>query len=60
VHVVSVPVNMQHMARQENAAVNITFSAPHETLPIPLAVPGVFGAILLGGILYTISKRGEK
>ncbi|MBP1929554.1 hypothetical protein J2741_002101 [Methanolinea mesophila] len=60
VHVVSVPVNMQHMSRQDNAAVNITFSAPDEAPPVPLALPSVVGAVLLGGILFVVPNRGRK
>jgi hypothetical protein len=54
VHVVSVPVNMQHLARHDTAAVNITFTAPDEAPPVPLPGLGVIGAILAGGMLFIV------
>jgi hypothetical protein len=60
VHVVSVPVNMQHLARQDAAAVNLTFSAPDIAPPIPLAGSVVIGAILAGGLFFVVLTRGKK
>lgn len=60
VHVVNVPVNMQHLARQDSAAIDITFTAPDNALPIPLPVTAVIGAILSGGALFVVMTRGKK
>jgi hypothetical protein len=60
VHVVSVPVNMQHIARQDTAAVNITFTPPDVAPPIPLPCIAVIGAILAGGMLCVVRNRGKK
>jgi hypothetical protein len=60
VHVVSVPVNMQHLARQDTAAVNITFAAPDDPPPIPLPATAVIGAIMAGCILFVMVNRRRK
>ena len=57
VHVVSVPVNILHVAGQDNAWVNITFSPPDNPPPIPLSVLGVIGAILAGALLFAALNR---
>jgi len=57
VHVVSVPVNMLHLASQDTSGVNITFSPPDNPQPIPLSDLGVIGAILTGAILVVALNR---
>ncbi len=57
VHVVSVPVNMHHLASQDTAGVNITFCPPDDAPPIPFSCLGVIGAILAGALLYAAFNR---